>query len=224
MAARGPTNWEEAITDLLEDYTSSLEQLVEAGIVQGQEGLFQFKNPYTGRYEVEFNAVPLEAEIGKAIEEERLQDAYERATELVESLGQYINAYVEARDEAEKPEYVLFEDPEGMFLGEKQGRGLFSKRKSRKMQRSMDKQQYAEASRKQEMDWYKQLLERRQKDVTKGAYGFEGSGTSRWAMTEMYQQAEQADKRELSLGERRAIQNWAGAKSLKPFWSNGLVA
>ena len=76
--------------------------------------------------------------------------------------------------------------------------------------------------REEEMAWYRGALDKRQEDITSGAYGFDGSGMSRWAMTAEYQQQKLQDRSSLALSQRRIKQNWANAKHWRPFWGNGI--
>ena len=87
----------------------------------------------------------------------------------------------------------------------------------------MDKNKNAAIQREDDMAWYRQALDRRQKEITKGVEGFEGAGISKWAMTAEYQQADMADKSALRLAQRRAVRNWLGAKVFRPFWGNGVM-
>lgn len=86
----------------------------------------------------------------------------------------------------------------------------------------MDKYKFAELQRDKDMEWYQAALKKRQDAVTEGVEGFSGAGTSRWAMTDEYQQHEMQDRAALKLSERRAKQNYNLARKWRPFWGVGL--
>jgi len=86
----------------------------------------------------------------------------------------------------------------------------------------MNKNTNAALQREDEMAWYRQALDRRQNEITKDVIGFDGAGMSKWAMTAEYQQAPQADKATLRMAQRRAVQNWRGAKVFRPLWGIGI--
>jgi hypothetical protein len=121
--------------------------------------------------------------------------------------GRYREFYPESKEDEDEDE------------GEAEGSGKISRAKGR----AMDKNTFAAAQRTADMDWYRRALDRRQAAVTDGVRGFDGAGVSKWAMTPEYQQADMADNYARRLSERRAKQNWHGAKALRPFWGIGLV-
>ena len=186
-----------------------------------------------------------------AMENNRALQAWDRANSMAtawvalrDQLYQRIAEFGLAQDEEEEEEapakepYAVIEDPEDgtMMLGVpesrlaeyeaqvramKESRGNGKSNINSRMPKAMDKNTNAELQREEEMAWYRAALDKRQEAITKGAYGFDGSGMSRWAMSAEYQQAPQRDRVALRLSERRAKQNWAGAKVFRPFWSNG---
>ena len=87
----------------------------------------------------------------------------------------------------------------------------------------MNKGDYNEAPFEQEKKWYDEALKQRQMAITKGAYGFDGSGMSSWTTTAEYKERKLQDSAALRLSERRAKQNWMKSHTFRPFWSNGIM-
>jgi len=223
-----------------------INDLEAQGLVEihlGNDGpTLMFRNPATGAYDVRVaRHNPLFIALGDAIEDGRGADGVVIGRELMQMLQDILREYMEGDlvadgvaqpvqqpivfpmlPEPQQPQIIepaVFEPvPESK---DKAMGGKLYNYSIRKMNK--DKGAYSEEARKREMAWYTQALNKRQDAVTDGAYGYDGSGMSRWAMSADYQQHELQDKAALRMAERRAKQNWLGAKVFRPFWGNGLM-
>jgi hypothetical protein len=226
--------------------------LLDAGAMREIDGgPPEFLNFETGEYEQNPAITTAIERINQGYEDNNGFEVLAATLELVEAFGpialesvtqvREIMAELEAEEESNREPLVVFEDPDDGTLSvgipqsryrefypeskedEDEGEAEGSGKKSRGKGRAMDKNKNAELQREDEMAWYRKALDRRQNEVTKGVEGFDGAGMSKWAMTDAYQQAEMADKSALRLAQRRAVQNWLGAKTFRPFWGNGIM-